>query len=205
MKNDADKKADADRALDYLGERQKLNSESFDKFLISLSSAGIALVITYGKDGEIQQNTVWLYYFSIIFFVFTVGIVLLSFLISNNAIEKNIKYWADVRNRNNDSGRVDAYNNEKKSNDLIKICSIISYITFMIAIMCVSILACINQKEPKPMTDKKPAPPTSTRAQFLPPQAAIPQGEAAIPSVQNSGAASGQPPKAEPTLPQSEN
>lgn len=127
---------------DELLKRQLSNSEAYDKALLSLSSAGLALSLTVVQQltpAPLQCSTGFIIA-SWIFFSVTILGVIASFLISNKAIAEQLKIAEDYYLNQNESARL-------RENCWAKInrgINIATGITFMLATLNVVIYAIIN-------------------------------------------------------------
>ncbi|WP_318517743.1 hypothetical protein [Photobacterium leiognathi] len=75
--------------LDELHKRQLLNSDNYDKAILTLSSSGLAISLTFIKDivPLSQAEFLWLIKFGWIFFLISIVISLLAYITSNKAID----------------------------------------------------------------------------------------------------------------------
>jgi hypothetical protein len=81
------------KARDELLERQFSNSESYDKAILTLSSAFLALSLTFLKDLHVAgpMQAVWALYLSWITFALAIVSTLVSFRVSDWAISKQLE------------------------------------------------------------------------------------------------------------------
>lgn len=91
----ADKqKKDVKNFLEILNKDYRYNIESFDKQAVYIAGGALAISLTFVKDIVPIDNSIllWLFYISISFFAFSILLSFLSFLISSEIINNNIKF-----------------------------------------------------------------------------------------------------------------
>jgi len=141
-----------DKFRDDLLQRQLSNSENYDKTIISLSSAGLALSLTairFVVPLDLASH-LWLIKLSWILFFITIICSIVAYQIGNKAISRQMEIAEDYYL----TGLVSA---QKASNPYSKINSTINNFTgvfFLLAISSVTFFVIINLNGEKAMTDK---------------------------------------------------
>jgi len=140
---------------DEINKRDLSNSESFDKALLSLSSAGLALSLTFIKFivplEEIKSIN---YLYSIwILFGLTIILIIISILVSQKALKNSLLYAEKYYLENEE----EYFNKKDNWNKLNSILPFLQSTTFILAIICVIIFATINfeKSKDKNMSEKK--------------------------------------------------
>lgn len=133
--------------------RQRSSSENFDKSILTYSSSGLAISLTFLKDLVPIKDAIWpwLLYFSWACFVFATGLTILSFLISYKAQELSIEFCEEYFI----NGRDEFRNKETWHGMFIKWSNIISGSAFVLALIATSLFVKLNLDEKIKMTDKK--------------------------------------------------
>ncbi|NVD74921.1 hypothetical protein HUX88_31045 [Duganella sp. BJB1802] len=132
--------------------RQLSSSENYDKSILTYSSGGLAVSLTFLKDfiPIKQASGAFLLYGSWLFFVIATGVTITSFLVSYKAQENSLlfaqKYYLE--------GNEEYFNKKSWSDHVTKWFNIISGITFVLALIFTSIFVSINLDKAGTMTEK---------------------------------------------------
>ncbi len=142
-----------DKFREELLKRQLSNSEGYDKAILSLSSAGLALSLTAIRFVVPLENAsyLWAIKISWILFLLTVISSLVAYLIGNKAIDKQLEIAEDYYLKGLASAQT-ARNQYQRINNIL---NSLTGIFFSIAISLVVIFVILNIKSETPMTDKK--------------------------------------------------
>ncbi|WP_147330454.1 MULTISPECIES: hypothetical protein [unclassified Duganella] len=133
--------------------RQLSSSENFDKSILTYSSGGLAVSLTFLKDfiPIKEASGAFLLYGSWLFFVIATGVTITSFLVSYKAQENSLfcaqKYYLE--------GLEDYFNRKSWCDHVTKWFNIISGIAFVLALIFTSIFVSINLDKASTMSDKK--------------------------------------------------
>ena len=142
-----------DSSREDLLKRQLSNSENYDKAILSLSSAGLALSVTVIKfivplD---KAENLWTLKISWGMFLITIISSLLAFLISNKAISRQLDIQEDYYINCSRKAQTES-NNYSKVNSII---NNITGVTFAFAISLVIYFVIVNLHGDRLMTDQK--------------------------------------------------
>ena len=144
-----------DSFRDELYKRQLSNSEAYDKAILSLSSAGLAISLTFIKFIVPLEQAIYLTVLkaSWVLFLLSVIATLISYLIGNKGITKQLVYAEQYYIE----GKAKAFN---KFNIYTYLNSAFNYISgtlFLVALTCVVsfVILNINQGEPDMSKGKK--------------------------------------------------
>lgn len=81
-------------------ERQRSNSASFDKYILTLSSSGLAISVTAFLNDSANSCVVILFGSWICFFI-TISVALAAFFVSNKALDRQLeiaqRYYIDLK------------------------------------------------------------------------------------------------------------
>lgn len=133
--------------------RQRSSSENFDKSILTYSSSGLAISLTFLKDLVPIKDSIWpsLLYFSWACFVLATGLTILSFLISYKAQELSIEFCEEYFMNGKDEFR----NKETWHGAFVKWSNIISGLAFVLALIATSFFVKLNLDEKIKMNDRK--------------------------------------------------
>ncbi len=147
------------KAHDSLLKCQLSNSENFDRSILTLSSAALAISVTFLRGGT-NYNYFFLLYIAWTGFGVAIFSTVVSYLISQKAIKRQFQilddYYSNGTNEKNDyENPWDRWTNR---------CSYISATTFLLAIIAMLLYFANNlpqKQEGSPVSDKKTTPSTS--------------------------------------------
>jgi hypothetical protein len=142
-----------DKFRDELLKRQLSNTENYDKTILTLSSSGLALSLTFLKFLIPSEGAeyIWLIVTSWICFLISIIISLIAYYVSNLAISKQLIISHDYYINQNDNA-FEEKNNASSWNKTLNNFVGISFVIAMI-ILVIFVTINLNQKEPT-MTDK---------------------------------------------------
>lgn len=142
------------RTRDDLLKRQLSNSENFDRAILTLSSAALALSLTFIKNVVEFDNVqcLWLLITSWVLFVVSIIVTLISFHISQAAIKVQLRYAEQYYLEKNDEFLT-------KKNTPAAITEWSGYLsasTFVIAVICLVAFISLNIRgKEHPMSEEK--------------------------------------------------
>ncbi len=127
--------------LDELHKRQLLNSDNYDKAILTLSSSGLAISLTFIKDivPLSQAEFLWLIKFGWIFFLISIVISLLAYITSNKAIDVEMDKAERFYDNGNEAARFEK-NNFSIINKYLNYFTGLSFVVALIAIVMFVIL-----------------------------------------------------------------
>jgi hypothetical protein len=131
-----------DEFRDELDKRELSNSEGFDKAILSLSSAGLAISLTFIKTIVPINEAIyvgWLY-LSWIFFGVAIISTLLSFMFSNQGLKKQLELAEQYYLENQE----DAFNKPHWFSKATDISNLLSGVVFIFAFSSVIIFSIAN-------------------------------------------------------------
>ncbi|PSV02573.1 hypothetical protein C0W80_07600 [Photobacterium leiognathi subsp. mandapamensis] len=151
--------------LDELHKRQLLNSDNYDKAILTLSSSGLAISLTFIKDivPLSQAEFLWLIKFGWIFFLISIVISLLAYITSNKAIDVEMDKAERFYDNGNEAARFEK-NNFSIINKYLNYFTGLSFVVALIAIVMFVILnlrgnSDMSNNNSKPLcTDSAPMP-----------------------------------------------
>ena len=131
-----------DEFRDELYKRELSNSEGFDKAILSLSSAGLAISLTFIKAIVPINEAIYIYwlYSSWVFFGVAIVSTLISFMFSNQGLKKQLKLAEQYYLENQD----DAFNKPHWFAKATDLCNLLSGVVFIFAFSSVIIFSIAN-------------------------------------------------------------
>ncbi|MDP2360604.1 MAG: proline-rich domain-containing protein [bacterium] len=136
-----------------LYKRQLSNSENYDKAILSYSVAALGFSIAFIRNTRqwaVAEHT-WVLLISWIAFVFSIILVIISFMISQKGIEEqleiNRKYYED--------GEDAAADEVNKFANATKFCNYVTGSCFIVGIVLTAIFVGLNMNQEGPMADQK--------------------------------------------------
>ncbi|WP_051302893.1 hypothetical protein [Psychromonas aquimarina] len=131
-----------DELRDELYKRELSNSESFDKAILSLSSAGLAISLTFIKSIVAIDEAIYIYwlYSSWVFFGMAIILTLLSLMFSNQGMKKQL----DLAERYYLLNEEDAFNKPDWFAKATELSNLLSGIVFIFAISSVIVFSIAN-------------------------------------------------------------
>ena len=133
--------------------RQRSSSENFDKSILTYSSSGLALSLTFLKDfspSGVAIQVEWLYLSWLCFF-FSISLTVVSFWVSYKAQEKSIIFAEEYLINEREEFR-----NRKTWCDIfVEFSNVISGVTFVAAIISTAIFVKINLDRKIEMSEKR--------------------------------------------------
>jgi hypothetical protein len=144
-----------DKFRDDLLKRQLSNNESYDKAILSLSSAGLALSLTAIRFVVPLENAMYLWTIKLSWFLFLVTIIftLVAYIVGNNAIVKSL----EIAEKYYILGLVSAQSEKNSSLRLNELLNKFTGIFFVVAITLVVAFVIFNVGN-NSMSDKKTTP-----------------------------------------------
>lgn len=133
--------------------RMRSSSENFDKSILTYSSSGLAISLTFLKDFVPIKNAIWpsILYSSWVCFVLATGLTILSFLISYKAQELSVSFAEKYLIEGDDA----FYNKITWRDKFIKWSNIVSGAAFVIALIATSVFVGLNLDRKIEMSDKR--------------------------------------------------
>jgi len=160
-----------DKSREDLLKRQLSNNESYDKAILSLSSAGLALSLTAVKFVIPLNNAtdVWALKASWVLFLITVILSLSAYLIGNKAISKQLEIQEDYYIKR----LIKAQTESNKYSTINSIFNTVTGGVFACAISLVIYFVTVNLHGDIPMTNPKT--PNTTKTIFATDSASVPK------------------------------
>jgi len=131
-----------ERMRDELIQSQRINSDNFDKAILSLSSAGLGITVSFISNLIDLSRAQWLFalYLTWIFFIFAIVSTILSFLVSQGGINKQLDSLEPIylEKENVDNKKISLISKT------LKWLTAISAVAFVLAILCLVSFSIIN-------------------------------------------------------------
>lgn len=143
-----------DAYRDEIWKRQVSNSENFDKSILTYSSAGLALSLTFLKDfaPSHKADSLWLLYLSWGSFVIAILLTVVSWLISQRGLTKQLelaeKYYLE--------GDKTAFGIVNRPTLLVELIAVITGTIFILAVIFTTAFAFCNVNGSTNMSETKP-------------------------------------------------
>lgn len=174
-----DRDTDCDALRDRLWAGRQANYESLDKYILTLSSGGLALSITFVKDVVPLSLSVWCPVLIASWFFFVAAIVstLLSFIVSHRAHDRQLenleKYRAGEKNALQDE------NNHFRT--WTERLNWVSAFSFFVGLLVTLIFVAVNVYQVKEMSNKNKLDVPTEKKAIVPPNLPVPPQRPATP------------------------